>query len=289
MIGAADIQAIEQAAWTEWPGLRVQWLPTVDSTNTELMRRAAQGLGEPCVLIAGEQTAGRGRMGKPWQTRPEAALTFSIGLPLAPRDWSGLSLVVGIAVVSALVEWARAQGVGLADPQRGAAERLGLKWPNDVWLMDADGRGRKMAGILIETAASSPLGAGQRCADERHVVIGIGLNLLPQEVPAASVPPASVAQWAGVEPTPQAVLQVLLPAVLAAVRTFEAQGFAAYQQTFSAWDLLAGRDIVLSDGRGGECLGVDVQGELLLATADGVVRVGSGEVSVRPAVRAGGG
>lgn len=290
---------IEQAAQAHWPGLALQWLPSIDSTNTELMRRAALGQSAPALLVADAQTAGRGRLGKRWQSQPGQALTFSLGLPLAPQDWSGLSLVVGMAVVSALQAWARAQGVAAS------AGRLGLKWPNDVWWIDGAGHMRKMAGILIETAsapqavAALPVAAASPASplrQMRYAVIGIGLNLLPQALPeqagdaaarlhdlgAARVGMASVAEWAGVAPDAGAVLHLLAPAVLSAVRQFEAEGFAAFQPAFAAWDVLAGLPVVLSDGRQGEGLGVDAQGQLLLALGGQVVHIHSGEVSVRP-------
>ena len=67
-----------------WPGITVEWLPEVDSTNSELMRRARQGQTDPVLLVTERQTAGRGRMGRSWVTPEGSALTFSIGLPLKP-------------------------------------------------------------------------------------------------------------------------------------------------------------------------------------------------------------
>ena len=62
---------------------------SIDSTNSELMRRARMGQTDPMVLVAIDQTAGRGRMGKTWHSTVGACLTFSVGLPLRPSDWSG--------------------------------------------------------------------------------------------------------------------------------------------------------------------------------------------------------
>lgn len=286
-----DLPALTHLAQAVWPDMQVQWLASIDSTNTELMRRAAQRQYQPCVLLAQQQTAGKGRLGKPWQMQANQALALSIGLPLQPRDWSGLSLVVGLAVVSALTQWACQAGA--AAPSDGP--RLGLKWPNDVWLMAADGQGRKMAGILIETLGitqadqtpAQPQGLqATAMAAPRYAVIGMGLNLKPQDLQGTSVPPANVQEWAGIEVQPQALLEHLLAAVLAAVKQFESEGFAAFHSSFAAWDLLAGRTVGLSDGRVGNCLGVDEQGELLLSVQGALVPVTSGEVSVRPMVKA---
>ena len=148
------------------PGFSVEVLTEIDSTNTELMRRARAGTLSPTLLVALSQTAGRGRRGKAWVSAPGDSLTFSLGLPLAPADWSGLSLAVGVSLADSLHPEVR------------------LKWPNDLWW-----RGRKLGGILVETANQ---GTG-RCA-----VVGVGLNLttpvLP-EMPATdmpAVPPAGL-------------------------------------------------------------------------------------------------
>src|SRR6187399_674407 len=132
------------------PGFTVEILPEVDSTNSELMRRARAGQLEPVLLVAERQTAGRGRLGRAWQAAPGESLTFSLGLPLAPADWSGLSLAVGVSLAESL------------------HPRVRLKWPNDLWLDE-----RKLAGILIETASFGD-GAGRRQA-----VIGVGINIAP--------------------------------------------------------------------------------------------------------------
>ena len=98
------------------------------STNADLLARvraaAASGAtaSRPCLLVAERQTAGRGRHGRAWHATPDASLTFSLAWPLAPRRLSGLSLAVGVALAEAL------------DPRAGDALRIGLKWPNDLWL-----------------------------------------------------------------------------------------------------------------------------------------------------------
>ena len=129
----------------------------------EVLLRFIQGFGVggewggAVLLVAEAQTAGRGRLGRSWASQPGVSLTFSLGLPLAPADWSGLSLVVGVSVAQSL------------HPQ------LQLKWPNDVWLQD-----RKLGGILIETATTKATTPGP-AGPGRQVVIGVGLNLAPRE------------------------------------------------------------------------------------------------------------
>lgn len=266
------LQGAAESLWEQlspaWPGFTVEVLPEIDSTNTELLRRfkALPQDAEPTLLLAERQTAGRGRMGRVWSS-DSTSLTFSLGLNLMPQDWSGLSLVVGLAAAQSLS----------SDP------RLGLKWPNDLWWQE-----RKLGGILVETASS--LGAGQAPA-ARYVVIGIGLNAelpAPEVAQGLSTAPAALSELP--EPlTAPAALRRVVPAVLEAVREFERTGFAPFAPAFAARDVLKGRSVQCSQttaqavaGAQGEAAGVDASGALLVHTATGLQRVQSSEVSVRP-------
>lgn len=246
------------------PGCRVELVEEIDSTNTELMRRARAGrAGEAVLLVALRQSAGRGRMGRPWQSQAgesDAAptLTFSLGLPLAPRDWSGLSLAVGVAVAEAL------------DPQGSAG--LALKWPNDLWRED-----RKLAGILIETATLP----GDASSTTRYAVIGVGINIGPRDAQGMNTPPACVHEWQPEATAPAALAQIAAP-MLRTVLEFSDTGFAPLAPRFAKRDALRGRDVQLSDGTTGHCEGVGWSGELLVHTATGLQSITSSEVSVRP-------
>jgi len=178
------------------------------------------------------------------------SLTFSLGLPLSPADWSGLSLVAGVSVAQSL------------HPD------LRLKWPNDIWLRD-----RKLAGILIETASFDGV---------RYAVIGVGINLLSRHARGLSTPPAWLAELLPELDAARALLQVAVPLVRA-VQAFQHQGFAPFQPRFAALDALAGRVVTLSDGTLGTARGVDDRGALLVHTSDGMKTITSSEVSVRPA------
>jgi BirA family transcriptional regulator, biotin operon repressor / biotin---[acetyl-CoA-carboxylase] ligase len=138
------------------------------STNADLLAQASAGAPEGVVLVAEEQTAGRGRLGRAWVSPPRAALTFSLlvrphAVPVARRGW--LPLLTGVAVASAVAAVAQVQAQ--------------LKWPNDVLAGGVKGpkgpkgpKGAKLAGILAEAAGDA-------------VVIGIGLNVstAPAELP----------------------------------------------------------------------------------------------------------
>ena len=243
-------ESIWEAVAPVLPGFTVEVLPEIDSSNTELMRRARQGQLDPVLLVAEHQTAGRGRMGRDWQGSPGATLTFSLGLPLALADWSGLSLAVGLSVASSL------------------HPRLQIKWPNDLWL-----EGRKLCGILIETASFGAV---------RYAVIGIGINILPRSADGLRTPPAALVECLPQADAPGTLLQVVPPLVLA-LQAFARDGFAPLRPAYHARDCLRGQTVLCTDGTSGLCAGVDDAGVLLVHTSDGVKGISSAEVSVRPA------
>ena len=269
-------EAVWEAVAPLLPGFTVEVLPSIDSTNTELMRRARAGQTEPTLLVAEQQTAGRGRLGRVWQSDVGASLMLSLGLPMAPRDWSGLSLAVGVSVAESLQPT-------LPPLEPGQPPRIGLKWPNDLWLSGD----RKLGGILVETAsfvapqAAHPATAQGTAA--RYVVVGIGINVLPRSGEGMSMPPGSLQD---VEPgldAPAALLRIV-PPLVAMLQGFEACGFAPVQPRFAARDVLQGRPVTLSDGQTGTAHGVGEDGALLVHTAQGMQAVTSAEISVRPAV-----
>ena len=129
-------------------------LARTGSTNADLLAEARTGAAAGAVLIAEEQTAGRGRLDRSWHSQPGAALTFSVLLrpsqvPPSRRSW--LPLLTGVAIAAAL--------------RAAAGVPVSLKWPNDI--LDSagpSGGGRKLAGILAEQAGDA-------------IVVGVGLNV----------------------------------------------------------------------------------------------------------------
>lgn len=250
-------EAIWEAVSPHLPTFSVEVLPQIDSTNNELMRRARAGQLDPVLLVAEHQSAGRGRLGRQWVSDEDTAsadglssLTFSLGLPLAPADWSGLSLAVGLSVVESL------------HPD------LRLKWPNDVWL-----RERKLAGILIETMS---------VGEVRYAVVGVGINILLPRAQDLRTPAAALCE---VLPDVDAAvaLGLVAPPLVRAILRFGEEGFAPLRTAFHARDLLYGRELVCSDGATGMARGVDPGGALLVHTDNGLKKISSAEVSVRPA------
>jgi len=269
-------EALWEALAPVLPGFTVEVLPEIDSTNSELMRRFKGAPGrplqlEPLLLVAEQQSAGRGRLGRSWQSRRGDSLTFSLGLPLAPADWSGLSLAVGVSVAESLDPPEAGQARHAGKP------RIGLKWPNDLWLSTPQGE-RKLGGILVETANWDGL---------RQVVIGVGINIRPVPLadsaagaPAPVAPVGLQALHADMD-APEALLRIV-PALVQALQAFAQFGFEPFQARFAARDVLAGRIVQLSDGTQGTAHGVAENGALRVHTAGGMVEVTSSEVSVRP-------
>jgi BirA family biotin operon repressor/biotin-[acetyl-CoA-carboxylase] ligase len=260
-----DAEALWESLVPLLDGISVEVLPRCESTNTQLLERAraADGDRSPCLLVAEQQTRGRGRLGRDWVSEAGASVTFSLALPMAPTQWGGLSLAVGLAVAEAL---------DTASPHR-----LALKWPNDLWLLDGPGRGRKLGGILIETLSVGP---------QRWVVVGVGLNVAPRQAEAVAGLAHGYACLQELQPgctAPQALARVAVPLVRA-LKAFEHEGFAPLVPAYTRRDLLLGQVVRSSGGAGdslqGTARGVDGQGALLLDSG-GIHRVQSGEVSVR--------
>jgi BirA family biotin operon repressor/biotin-[acetyl-CoA-carboxylase] ligase len=253
------------------PGLTVEVLPEIDSTNTELMRRGRAGQTEPVLLVAESQTAGRGRLGRPWHGEVGHALTFSLGLMLKPADWSGLSLAVGLSLARSL------------DPEGKLGVRL--KWPNDLWVKREPMRTNsatdwgKLAGILIETAL--PTGMSHGHDEGRYCVVGVGINIAPPVAEGLSTAPLGLQDLQSGITAPDALRRVAQP-LLAALLAFERTGFAPLQTAFNARDALHNLNVTLSDGRHGLARGVDPTGALLVDTEHGQEAISSSEVSVRP-------
>lgn len=238
----------------------------IGSTNTTLLGRADADGVSGRVVTAEVQTAGRGRRGRAWLSPFGRNLAVSIGVAVdrPPAELGALSLVVGLAVRDALLEF------GLKD--------IGLKWPNDLLM-----HGAKLAGILIELAQPN------RPAE---LVIGIGVNVGCRQDVANRVEQAVADVTEQVErPSRNRLLAVLVNHVVAASRRFSAEGFAPFRAPWDAAHHYQNRTVTLTlPGTGGAgevvsgtVLGVAMNGALRIASAVGVREYIAGEVSLRAA------
>ncbi|MCE1243635.1 biotin--[acetyl-CoA-carboxylase] ligase [Oryzomicrobium sp.] len=246
----------------------VDALAECDSTNLELARRPQAPSGT--VVVADAQTAGRGRRGRTWLSRPGASLTFSLlwrfaGEAGRPERLSGLPLAVGLAVARA-VETLAIPGVC-------------LKWPNDLLLeLPGDGSLAKLGGILVETS----LERGGASA-----IIGIGLNLDAPPDPGQPAASLAMACAAAALPPPDrhTVLAALLGELAGVLDTFAREGFAALRPHWEARHAYQRQRVCLTGDHSrqeGLCLGVDDSGALTLETGAGPERHLVGDLSLRP-------
>lgn len=251
-----------------WSGLEV--VQRTGSTNSDLVALAADGKAEEgAVLVAEEQTSGRGRLDRQWTAPARSGLFFSVLLkpgevPVA--RWGWLPLLTGVAVATGL---SRAAGVDTA-----------LKWPNDL-LVTVRGEERKAGGILAERAGDDA------------VIVGVGINvtLRADELPVPQAASLALAGAMGTDRDP------LLRAVLRSLEQWygkwrDAGGdpvASGLQETYAAGCATLGRPVraELPGDRSitGEAVAIDGDGRLVLATEDGVQEpVGAGDiVHLRPA------
>ncbi|MCB1560585.1 MAG: biotin--[acetyl-CoA-carboxylase] ligase [Xanthomonadales bacterium] len=243
----------------------VEVVDSLDSTNAELLRRGI-AQADASLLLALEQTAGRGRHGREWRTPAGGQLALSLAVrtqrPLT--DWQGLPLGVGVAVADAL--------------RRFGIDSIGLKWPNDLLLGDA-----KCGGILLE----SRLPSAASHDGETLLVIGVGINRQLDGSMAVDQPVTDLVAALG-ERTPSLaeLAAVVGIAIIDAVDAHVLQGLAAALPRFEQLDVLRGRElgIVHADGseRVGTALGVAEDGTLRVRIAGVEQRLLSADVSVRP-------
>ncbi|CAN5716730.1 biotin--[acetyl-CoA-carboxylase] ligase [soil metagenome] len=237
----------------------VEVVAETGSTNADLLQRLPL-LQMPLLRIAEMQTAGRGRAGRVWHSVRGGVLTFSLAwhFPQATQALLGLPLAVGVAVAETLL--------GLGVP-------VSLKWPNDILK-----EGKKLAGILIETATAGQGGS--------WAVIGIGLNLqIPHALETDIGHEVADAPWLAQMDRNQLVAH-LLNALASAMEQFRQRGFAAFTGRWNQLHAYRQQEVRIMDGGSllhqGLALGVDQTGCLVLQTAQGQITVIAGDVSLRP-------
>jgi BirA family biotin operon repressor/biotin-[acetyl-CoA-carboxylase] ligase len=261
------------------PNCILERVATTKSTNDDLLTRWRAGeLIDPVARIAHEQTAGKGRAGRVWIANAEDTLCFSLAYPFQkrPNELSGLSLVIGLAVISGI-----ASALGLnasALHQQG----LRLKWPNDLLLNNA-----KLGGILIEGGQSNPNAP-------TWMIIGIGLNLRDAESITKSLGADSafgVASLDQLVANPLAIPDIefiwlkLIESLEKHLTEFNLYGFSRFRNSWAHWDAFIGASVYVS-GAGKEPIfgiaaGVNDTGALLLQQNDKTITIHAGDISLR--------
>lgn len=235
-------------------------LPEIDSTNAEGFRRAAS-LPGPTWILAGVQTAGRGRRARPWSS-PLGNFHGTLVLkPTEPPETVALrSFAAALALRDALVQLT------------GLPQSFALKWPNDVLC-----NGGKVAGILLESQALN--------TPDATLCIGIGVNLIAapdaSQVEPGAVPPVSVLSETGLRIAPDAFLYALAPAYDAWEATFTTEGFGPLREAWLSHAARLGQPIRARTGaetREGTFETIDATGNLILRMSQGPVAIPAAEV-----------
>lgn len=240
------------------------------STNDDAKAWAAAGAPEGAWIAAREQTAGRGRQGRPWASPAAAGLYLSVVFRPAADETADAPATALLTLMC---------GVAVAHAVRGFGAPASLKWPNDVVVAPAGGAGvsrRKLAGILAEGVV-----AGGRL---EAVVAGIGLNLVP-----AAYPPDIASRAISLAELVRPVVswEDALVAILQSLALWRARLSAGQAAVvLDAWRALApsatGAPVrwrTRSGERRGRTAGVDERGALLIETETGRERIVAGDVS----------
>lgn len=241
-----------------WPaGYALKEFESLDSTNEEVRRLAASDAPAPLWVRADRQTAGRGRRGRVWQSPPGNLLATLLLKPDRPAgECAQLSFVAALAVVDTV-----ARVLPSSD--------IRVKWPNDV-LAD----GRKIAGILLESASG-----GERVPP--WLAIGIGVNLAhhPED---AEFPAVSVAALGAAPPSPRDALLHLAASFSKWYDIWRADGFAPIRDAWLARAAKLGERIrarLTNEETAGVFEGIDETGALILREAQGRTRlIAAGDV-----------
>ncbi len=240
-------------------GLR--FYDSIGSTNDAALAWAAEGADDLSLVVADEQTSGRGRSGRKWHTPPGAAIALSMILRPSPIERTVPARITGLGALALVT----------------ACSRLGtqaeIKWPNDLLL-----HGRKVAGILVES---------EWMGNSLHAsVLGIGVNVAEAAVPPSeelNYPATSLEAELGHPVNRTQLLRYLLEAI------FEWRSRIGTPDFIEAWQLaLAFRDEEIAVGREGEpalygrLLGIGTDGSLQVLSDDMPTVVHFGEIHLRP-------
>ena len=239
----------------------IRYFDSIGSTNDEALAWAANDAKDLSIVVANEQTAGRGRLDRPWFTPPSTALAFSLILRPTADEKPHLSRIVGLAALSL------ADSIGML----GLAPEI--KWPNDILL-----NGRKVAGILIEVVWSGE--------DVDCVVIGVGVNVAKGSVPSTDIlrfPAISLEHVLGKAPDRNKLLHDILAALISLRPHLRTDSFmAAWEKSLAYY----GRQVRVDMGGEqpiiGKVTGLESDGSLKLLDENGEsVTVRFGDVRLR--------
>ncbi len=249
---------------TKWLGKNISHYDVIDSTNRKAKELAEAGCQHGSVVVALEQSEGRGRLGRSWNSEHGAGVYMSMVLrPKLPAEKAPmLTLVTALAVAKAIEALGKDCGI-----------HPFIKWPNDIVI-----RGKKVCGILTEMSAV------KNWID--YVVIGIGINVHNREFPKEIEHMASSLELEfGTGVSRERVFELVLYAFEHYYELFlREEDLSLLREEYQQMSANKGRSVRVLDPNGeygGVARGITELGELVVDTGEGTKYVSSGEVSVR--------
>lgn len=229
---------------------------SLDSTNDYLKELARSGVSEGTVVIAREQTAGKGRLGRAWVS-PVGGAWFSLLLrpPISVRQAGGISVLIAVSLARAIREHWRVP--------------VGVKWPNDLYVSD-----KKLGGILIELSSQGE--------SIEWLVAGIGINVNNEPPKDTRVPATSLAHELGKQISLEEFFDTVLEAIARDYQRFLAEGFEFIRQRWKELSVLTQRIgiSISTELLKVEVLGLAESGTLIVRTEEGVRELSSEEVTL---------
>ena len=271
MVESPDIltkEEVESCMHTEWVGRNVVCYKVTDSTNLRIKQMGDEGALAGTLAVAEEQTAGRGRRGRSWESPAGAGIFMSVLLrpKITPDKASMLTIVTACSTAKGIKKYFENEGASCPDIQ--------IKWPNDLVV-----NGKKLAGILTEMSTQIDY--------INYVTVGIGINANTKKFPEELKDHAtSLYLECGHMVKRASVIASIMKCFEEDYRLFlETEDLSGLMETYMSMLVNRDRDVLVLDPSGtykAKALGIDKNGELIVRREDGTSEhVYAGEVSVR--------
>lgn len=264
LIAAPDVMTeaeLESLKNTQWAGCEIYCFDSIDSTNTKAKELAEAGHPSGTLVVADQQTLGRGRRGRSWESPAGTGIFMTLMLKpdINPNNASMLTLVAAMATARAITEV--------------TGEAAQIKWPNDIVM-----NGKKVVGILTEMSAQFDY--------INHIVVGIGINVHNEEFPEEIAKTASsLLLECGHRIHRASLIEAFLEEFERLYAVYlETEDMSGLQKEYDSLLVNRGRQVRVLDPKEpfeGKAMGISKKGELIVDTWESRKLVSSGEVSVR--------
>ena len=252
---------LESNRKTTWVGEEIHYFDSTDSTNTRAKRLAEDGAVHGTLVVADEQTGGRGRRGRVWESQKGVSIYMSLVLKpeIEPNHASMLTLITAMAVAGGI--------------EKTTGLECKIKWPNDIVI-----NGKKICGILTEMSAQFDY--------INHIVIGIGINVHNESFPEELQDHAgSLLLECGKRVHRADLIEAFLEEFERLYAIYlQTEDLSALQEEYDQLLVNRGRQVRVLDPKEpfeGKAMGITKKGELIVDTWESRKLVSSGEVSVR--------